>query len=178
MIDDKNIDKDFLYVTELYRNALKSMITNASSTNDYVTLSPLITNVEFGIAKEVIPELEEAYMKTDPASLGHKLCLCLLSSFALRKANEEDFVYVSKNSSIVIFSNTVANPYFPLEMLLDNNLYEKFRSDRLFDYLVDIRINTIRGDRYGEVMSYLKTISPDAEHMSDEMVFSVLGVKL
>lgn len=173
----KIIDEDFLYVTELYRDALKGMITNPSAANDHATLSPLITNVEFKIVKEVLPELEEAYMTTNPASLGHMLCLSLFTSLASRKTSKENFVFVFENSSVTTVANIVANPYLPLEMLLDNDIYESFRGDKFFDYLVDTRIHAIRGRRYWEVVSYLKTIDPDVENMSAEMVLSVLGIK-
>lgn len=175
---NENIDEGLIYVAELYRSALESMLANPSSANDHATLAPLFTNVEFKIAKEVIFELEKAYMAVNPTSLGYKLCLSLLASLGSRKAEKEDFVFILKNSSAVIIANILANPYFPLEMLLDTNIYESFREDKFFDYLIDTRTHAILVSRYEEAISYLKAIDPDVENMSAEMILSVLGVKI
>lgn len=88
--------------------------------------------------------------------------------------SREDFEYIVNNGSLLVVKNTVVNRSFPLNLLVDNELYLKHKeSPNLF--LLDEELRRIRFNKSKAILQYFRNEIPDSEYMSDEMVLKIAG---
>jgi hypothetical protein len=89
-------------------------------------------------------------------------------------ASFADFEYLVENASFCLFYCIITNTSFPVSLFVE--------SERVRDYIEGDGANYLArshwDERRDEIAAYYRSIVPNSEHMSDEMVLSVAGVKI
>jgi hypothetical protein len=141
------------------------------------SLSSLSDEQKFYIAKQLLPEIG-LYDNIQPKTLKMNLIFILLAVFEeYNNISREEFVLLLDGASVSATSYIIQNDAFPVDFLVDLSFLH-YNTSNLKNIALGNTIHFTRMRRILEVLSYCKGIVPDSEHMSDEMVLSVAGVKV
>lgn len=159
-------------------------LRNDRVSNKYIkSMSKLSEGERFSIAKKLLPEIEsyckriENGLNSESNQMGiHSFLLVTFSRYE-SISREEFSELIDKSKDCVINAQLAKNPSFPIDFLLDDSLFQVQEDSFLFWFPKDL-IKCLRFARRQEAVSYYRGVVCDFEHMSDEMVLSVVGINL
>jgi len=135
------------------------------------------------LVKQLLNEMEVFYSfwyekSSWKYSSSARIYSTLLRSLEFAKdVSREDYLYIFENAHAYIVDSLVANPEFPVDLLINESIFTRHSGDAFLDdfkYTVEAVIT----HRLKEVIAYCRDIVSGSEHMTDEMVLNVAGVNL
>jgi hypothetical protein len=147
----------------------------------YSALAETTDAERLDLVKQLLSELETFYSfwydksswKYSPSA---RIYSTLLRSLEFAKdVSREDYLYIFDNAHAYIVDSLVANPEFPVGLLIDDSIFTRHSGD---PYLDDFKytVEAVISHRFKEVIAYCRGIVPNSEHMTNEMVLNVAGV--
>lgn len=142
---------------------------------------PEITDAQrFDLVKQLLNELEIFYTfwyekGSWKYSLSARIYSTLLRSLEFAKdVSREDYLYILENAHAYIVDSLVANPEFPVDLLIEGSIFDRHSDDPYLDYF-KYTVESVLSHRSKEVIAYYRGIVPNSEHMTDEMVLNIAG---
>lgn len=144
----------------------------------------LISSEEsFHLAKALMPELS-AYRKalisgnrTGNRIDAYNVYSSLLNAYSnFTNISREDFLFIINDAPGFLVQYLVHNPSIPVDILMEDSYFTHIENDSTASGFKEA-LNTIRlYDRYEDIIDYVRSLVPNSETMTDEMVLSVYGI--
>jgi hypothetical protein len=178
-IDTKNFER-ITDLVEYYRILIKRAIQQNDITQkelDYLT-SFLSPGERFHIAKELCYDIrlftDLRYSQIVP-DVTKKFYICFLEVFQKYDGiSREEYVYLFDNAPFSLLQYIVDNPSMPVDMLIEYGI-TRSQEQGFFNAFLVAHIKTAQENRSEEILSYLRSLVPGSESMSNEMVLSISG---
>lgn len=164
---------------EYYRSLIKRAIEHNDVTDK--ELISLIRNVtideRFQIAKNLLNEIQPftnlRYGMIPEVT--KKFSVYFLEIFRTYDGiSREDYSYLFTNAHLSLQQYIVGNPSLPVDMLIEYGA-SRIQDQGFFNAFLLAHIRTAQEKRAEEIWSYLRSLIPDNEGMTDEMILSVSG---
>lgn len=166
---------------ERYRKFLKSLSSKGeASVSDFVALMSAEDSAVFPIVIELFPEINEmldsAYFRSDNLLAEVSFYFMEAVRDAAMKFNRDDFLVAVTTYPIWAANIIASEPYFPLELLLEDSYYDRFHAEK--PRFKRWRVCLIR-NRRDELIQYLreqlKKNNSDIDSIPDGMLMNISG---
>lgn len=165
---------------EHYRDLLNETVelSDAATNRETSIVNSFSMEDRFYLAKNLLNELD--YLRTGsghyPSNFARFFSAALLDALISPvKVSNEEWQYVVDNCSLHLLSDVIKSPSFPVEILISEKAFEEHFTNPLFPYF-QFHFDRVISARFPEIVHYFRSMVPNSEHMSDEMVLSVAGV--
>ena len=90
----------------------------------------------------------------------------------------EDYAdWVTGDDLYIIVASLLRNKMFPVDFLVDTSWLNKYVNHRAY-WLLEMYTRVLRDNKKSEIITYCKQSISGCEHMTDDMVLSVVGINL
>lgn len=154
----------------------------------FSVIADLPAREHFALARELSREISFYYELSQPRSgqakpqfshvqlmiLGH-----LTKSFeTYDEIPWEDYAdWVTGDDLYIIVASLLRNKMFPVDFLVDTSWLNKYVNHRAY-WLLEMYTRVLRDNKKSEIITYCKQSISGCEHMTDDMVLSVVGINL
>lgn len=160
-----------------------------ASTNEYPSTGYLRIYVEtknsgeekFELLKELLEDLNSFYFLKKKSLSRHSEARTMYSYLtntvgSYTGISKEDFLNLIEKGNVDLLGEAVRNPNFPIELLFDRSIFNRYADDPNFNWLQEkINLAMWSNERFHETVTYIRHLVPNSEVMSDEMVMSIVG---
>jgi hypothetical protein len=154
----------------------------------FSVLTDLPDQEQFAFARELSRdisfyyELSQSESRQDKTQFSHVQLMLLghLVKFfeTYDDISLEDYAdWVTGDDLYIIVASLLKNKMFPVDFTVDTSWLNKYANHPQY-WLLKMYTRVLRDNNKPEIIAYCRKSIPNSEHMSDEMVLSVAGVKI
>lgn len=151
---------------------------------DYLQIYVEIANSgkeKFELVKELLEDLNSFYFLKKKTLSRHSEARTMYSYLtntvgSYDGISKEDFLNLIKKGNVDLLGEAVRNPNFPIELLFNRSVFDKYADEPNFDWLQEkINLAMWSNERFHETVAYIRHLVPNSRVMSDEIVMSIVG---
>lgn len=134
----------------------------------------------FNLAIELVPELDKyskrSMVTADVSGATYELYSALVETFKNnRYISYQQFQFLIENLSVHPLILVLSNPFLPIDLLVESKKHWH-RADSIDFPHGASHIHRAFKKRSWELAAYARSIVPDSDHMTDEMLLKVAGL--
>lgn len=131
---------------------------------------------KFILVNQLLPELNSFYSPAKRSEARDMYTYLTDTIKTYEGISRNEFISLIEEGTIDLAIKAVNNPKFPMDLLFENSIFNKYSINPNFKKLQEnIALSIWHRDRFDEAIAYARSLVPGSEFMNNTMVMGIVG---